>query len=381
MNMQALGILKTGGRLGRERWGWFETRCLSPVRRNLHAFWRWWWGELITVLPARLKDALSERSLCVFLQIDQDMLIVARGTYADRSELFRLPVSSRGEAILDALEHAATRVLLLSPGQALTSSLVLPLAAEENLREALSFEIPRRSPFTEDQVYFDYRVRHRDSRNRTMSVDLMLAPRRLVDPLLAQLSRLDLAPNVVSVDSGTPGEVLPINLLPKEQRHYRNRTLPGRMQAAMIVAAAVLVALAVAAPLVKKSLLLSELEPELAAAVAEVRDSDRLSDQVRRLAAGMQFLVEQKRSGLSVLRTIDELTRSLPDNTWIQRLDINKDRIQLQGQSSSAPLLISILEGSPLFRNVTFQSPVTQVPNTDEERFHLSADLALEDGG
>jgi len=71
---------------------------------------------------------------------------------------------------------------------------------------------------------------------------------------------------------------------------------------------------------------------------------------------------------------IDEMSRILPDDTWLTRVDIAGREIQVQGQSLSAAALIELLEKSPVFENVRFRSPVTQVPRTEAERFHLSAD-------
>ena len=78
------------------------------------------------------------------------------------------------------------------------------------------------------------------------------------------------------------------------------------------------------------------------------------------------------------MRAFDEITRVLPDSTWASRLDIDIGEIQLQGQSSSSAALIQLLEASPLLQNVRFRSPVTGIGNTDQDRFHLSADLVQE---
>jgi hypothetical protein len=38
--------------------------------------------------------------------------------------------------------------------------------------------------------------------------------------------------------------------------------------------------------------------------------------------------------------------------------------------------LIAIVESSPYFENARFRSPVVQIPGTNMDRFHLSADIA-----
>jgi len=71
---------------------------------------------------------------------------------------------------------------------------------------------------------------------------------------------------------------------------------------------------------------------------------------------------------------MDELTRILPDDTWITRLDIKGSELEIQGQSSSAAALIPLIESSSILQNPRFRSPVTQIPRSDAERFQLSAE-------
>ena len=74
---------------------------------------------------------------------------------------------------------------------------------------------------------------------------------------------------------------------------------------------------------------------------------------------------------------IRELTDVLPDNTWLNRLDIDGTQFQIQGQSETAALLIQLIESSPLLYNVRFSSSVVKVPRSITEQFHISADVTL----
>ena len=75
-----------------------------------------------------------------------------------------------------------------------------------------------------------------------------------------------------------------------------------------------------------------------------------------------------------VMRLLDEMTRIVPDGTWVSQLDIKGIEVQVQGQSPAAASLIGLLEDSESFSNPQFRSPVTQIPRSDLERFHLSAE-------
>ena len=85
--------------------------------------------------------------------------------------------------------------------------------------------------------------------------------------------------------------------------------------------------------------------------------------------------MDRKKSTRLVLELIDELTRLLPDDTWITRLEMNGSEVHIQGQSPAAAALIPLLESSDSLQNARFRSPVTQQPLSDTERFHLSAEI------
>lgn len=55
-----------------------------------------------------------------------------------------------------------------------------------------------------------------------------------------------------------------------------------------------------------------------------------------------------------------ELTTLLPDDTFLERVQLKGDTGQLIGQSGKALALIGILESSKLFSSVGFTSPVTK---------------------
>ncbi|HAS52556.1 MAG TPA: hypothetical protein DCS21_12775 [Gammaproteobacteria bacterium] len=75
---------------------------------------------------------------------------------------------------------------------------------------------------------------------------------------------------------------------------------------------------------------------------------------------------------------MQELTEILPDNTWLERLQIKGDTLQLIGQSTSASALVSVIEESKWLSGAAFASPVTNDRRTGKERFVLGARVAVE---
>jgi general secretion pathway protein L len=352
----------------------------APVSRNLDAFWSWWTNELRGMLPSRLRRRLMPLAERLYLELEGAVLVVSRGTAQDKEELTRYnldhPATGTGRPSgQDAMHQRAREVVFCLPvDKALTKTLSLPLAAEENLREVLSFEMDRQTPFTADQIYYDFAILARSRAEGTLAVNLVLTTRRTLDDLLARLANRGLYPDRVTINCGAGDGFAPVNLLPAEKRQPRAIT-PRIVNLVLGAVAMVLVISAVSLPLLNKRQRIEALEPLIETASAKAQQARQLREKVERLTANSQFLINKKQASLTVLEILDEVTRILPDDTWITRLDINGSELQLQGQSSSAAALIPLIESSNLLRNPAFRSPVTQVPRSDAERFLLSAQI------
>jgi general secretion pathway protein L len=351
----------------------------APLWRGVAAFWSWWINELIGMLPPGVRHIVMPRAQRLFLELDGTDVVMSQGTAQDKEELKRYSLDQADAAPLrlsteDGMhQHARELVLCLPPDKVLTKSLTLPFAAEENLREVLSFEMNRQTPFTAEQVYYDFSVTARSPAERTLTVDLVLATRRMLDDLLARLDKRGLHPDLVTIDCGAGGGFAAVNLLPVENRQ-RKAVTPQLVNLALGALAVLLLVSAVSLPLLNKRHRIQALEPLLETASAKAEEAHRLRKEVDQLTANSRFLTDKKQSSLPVLEVMDELTRILPDDTWITRLDIKGSELQIQGQSSSAAALIPLIESSSILQNPRFRSPVTQVPRSDAERFHLSAE-------
>jgi general secretion pathway protein L len=74
-------------------------------------------------------------------------------------------------------------------------------------------------------------------------------------------------------------------------------------------------------------------------------------------------------------RALDDLTKRLPDDTFVIQFEFDGNTLQVQGESASSAKLIEILEDSPLFKDVGFKSPLVKIQGTANDRFHLAATL------
>jgi general secretion pathway protein L len=70
------------------------------------------------------------------------------------------------------------------------------------------------------------------------------------------------------------------------------------------------------------------------------------------------------------LRMLKQLTKLLPDDTWLQQLQISEDSVEIVGYSNHAAELVQPLENSPYFTQVEFTAPITR-DNQSREVFRI----------
>ncbi len=84
---------------------------------------------------------------------------------------------------------------------AILKYLEFPLAAKENLRDSLGYEMERHVPFSADEVYFDYQIVAEDKESGKMRILLIAAKRESIDPYLDIPRQLGLGVSSIEITS------------------------------------------------------------------------------------------------------------------------------------------------------------------------------------
>jgi general secretion pathway protein L len=324
-------------------------RYADPLLGRLRSFWRWWSGELVELLPEKLQKAIAQRQQKLYVEVEEDTFLLSLGNRAAQREILRLALDAADAEDEDIPREVQQTILLLPDDKVLAKRITLPAAAEENLHEVLGFEMDLHTPFQAADVYYDYTVVGRDTTRGNVTV--------------------------VTCRRRDNANLQPVNLLPQEKRRVKRFDVKN-LNLALTALLAVLVFAAVTIPIVQKNRAIEALEAQVQAAAADARQGAELRQDLEKMAEASQFLVGKKASDVMIVEIIDEISRILPDHTWIARLDLKGSELQLQGQSSAASSLIGIIESSPRFENVRFASPVVQIAGTDNDRVHIVATVA-----
>ncbi|MDX1379827.1 MAG: hypothetical protein R3233_01840 [Xanthomonadales bacterium] len=348
----------------------------GPVGR----FLSWWWGELRGLLPAEWRARLAHARRRVLLRLGRDELElgVLSGEQAGVLDVFPLDQDPRvlqqriRDLLLERELAEVPRDLLLDDNDVLRREIIMPLAAEANLRQAIAFDMDRQTPFAAEDVYFDYRVIDRDREAGQLRAEAVVAPRPAVDVALEQLQRVGLPPS--GVDIRRDGLPQGFNLLPAEQRH-RAINQRARFNTLLAVATVVMLALLMAQTLAFRRHQIERVEQQIEEVRAEAQRVRRIQDQIEDASESAGFLQARRAEQTPVVVVLAAVTEVLPDDTYLDRLMISGGEVQMQGKSANAQRLIELVNQSPRLDSASFSGPTRLDARSGREIFDLSASI------
>lgn len=370
----------------RDRIGRIQNRVLPGA-----GGWLSWWSRALAAwLPMRWRAALG-------LGRDRLLLSQEAGTADDALQVRLQTGDVDGETIRDVgrlpagdtlgidTDPLATvlspsivdlpRWLVMPAASGLRRRLTLPAAAAERLRDVVSFEIDRQTPFTAETAAFDARVLGRRASDGQLDVELIAVPLVAMQPRMEALGGIQ--STLAGVDlADNQGVPLGVNLMPPAMR--RHRADPWTRWNWIIGLVAVLaLALALWQTLDNRRTAADRFETEVSAQSAKARVAAQRRQMLVDTVEGQAYLDQLRRGRPSAIEVLDELTRRLPDSTYMEKVAIENDKLTLIGLSSEASSLVQRLEGSKLWHAPALTGALQPDPRSGRDRFTLTADLTV----
>lgn len=350
-------------------------------------FLAWWGRNLAAWLPPSARRVLDLDRGRLLLQLDAGLLHLRLQQGAELRELGSVPPPEAEAAGVSGVAVAADplarllpprladrpRWLLLPAAAGLRRRLLLPAAAAERLRDVVGFEIDRQTPFDAAAVAFDARLLRRREGDGQIEAELVAVPRQRLDPPLQALGPL--AGTLAGIDlAAADGAPLGVNLLAPAQR--RRHGDPFRYWNLALAAVALLaVAAALWQLLANRRAAADALEQSIARHAEQARRAAAQRQELVELIEGQAFLDRTRAERPPAIAVIDELSRRLPDSTYLEKLAIEEESLLLIGLSREAPSLIQRLQGSPLWRAPALTGALQPDPGSGRDRFTLTAQL------
>lgn len=338
------------------------------IERALH----WWLAEL--------REAYRDLARTASIGARNDLVLEAGERYWVLRHRQR-PLGQIDRTVADAAEttgelrriQAARRRKLtveIPAERALVKRIRLPAMAKGEIGRVLRFEIARHFPFPAERVYFQHRVIAGSAAQGTIEVELVAVPREIVADILHTLRAAELHIKSVVVAGGENAApiVLPVASV-AGRRHGRGERVLSILLGALVLAA-------LASPLLHARLQLAAIERETALLAPQVRALVDARDRQQHAADQMALPLRLKESRPALVVVLDDLTKAVPDGSWLQSLTLSGHELVIDGLSPSAATIALALEKSRSFTKVAFRAPITRDPATGLEHFQLSAAIA-----
>lgn len=332
-----------------QTWGKHARECLPPWLRH-------WLAQrqppLLIVNPRHTEAALSrehdgERHFLTALDINTDSAL---------SALVPRPRKGWRETVIE-----------LATDEILIRSVIFPAQVRDNLRQVVSYELDRLTPFQAHDVYFDVLPTDIVARGTRIQALIALCRRDHIQPWIERLRQIGSAPARLTWQGAWENA----NLLPIDQRP-RRRYLGLLVNVSLLLIVIALIAAVMISPLWQKNHELEQLNRVLRSVRIEAEQVPAMREELERARAGSVAVLERKAAQPRMIDLLLELTDRLPDDTWIQTINFRGDEVDLRGESGQATELLNLLEQAPGMSNVSFRSPVMQISQTGKERFHIS---------
>ena len=164
-------------------------------------FFQWWGEELLNAMPTRFRARMqyARRRLLmnmgegdVSLSVDDASSIHSLDTFSTEGDT-RLQQQRIRELLQQHELTEVSRDFLLPEAVVLRTQVVMPLAAEANLRQALAYEMDKHTPFQAEEVFYNWRILTRDREAGQIQFELFVTKREPVVSKVETLKKLGLA--------------------------------------------------------------------------------------------------------------------------------------------------------------------------------------------
>lgn len=336
---------------------------------SIRGFFNWWIEEL-----ARIVEPLAMRSggrAAFVLVQDGERYTCLRAGRKGMTELGLVEASSLKDSDLPKKLKGQQVELRLDPDLLLDKHLNLPAAGQQYIEAILRHQIERLTPWAADHVAFDYVVggggMGGDAEGK-VPIRLVATSRDTVVDALGPLEEVGIKPRTVGTAADPVDQPSAIDL---QDSGKAERESSLRRAVAMTLAAAAVVLLLAGGV---QTWRVFEAERE-GAEIQQAIDARRalIAEAVARTTASDEYraLAARKASSLPMVVLLEELSATIPENTYLTELNVIGNTVRINGSSRAATELISLLEQAGALADAQFAAPTTRSENGRSDSFQI----------
>lgn len=329
-------------------------------------FFLWWRSELTRSIPSFVASRIQMRAWApTLVTVSRDGCELAG--HPDKFPLAELRGRLQALKAGCALGENGIQVYL-APDRCLrrtVSPRLLPISA---LYKAAELDVETQTPFTRDNVQIFVP-------DQGAASTYYLVRRNILSELQEQLQSANLGLNAISA-AGEDGSLVRLTSNGTPLQVGWRPSLDKTILAATVAATAAFLVLSWYQLHSKAEAAVTYLDAEIARAEGEARQARRSYDAYVARISQVAELRSETLAGPRVTVMWEELSRIVPDSSYLTNLTTKEARVEISGFSRASSELIPLIEGSALFEAAQFVSPVVKVPGFDGDRYTISFRLS-----
>lgn len=350
----------------------------AAIRKGTNEFMGWWFGELSTLVPTPLRRALQPAERTIAVTIDKNRISLTRIEGGNSERLGQFAISGDNfdpshrdlDQLIAKFPTARWRWGLYLEGDAvLRDRLHLPIAAKENFYEAVEFQVDRQTPFQRSEIYFDCHPVAADTTSRTFCVDYIIAPLEKIDATVRSLTSIGIPVDFVTTISELSATQPRFNLLSNHNPPHRQRGI--KLNVGLAIFGLLLGGAALYLTLDNDRRYATALSTKVEHLRNEARIASRLRSEIESEQRSVNYVLNLKRDNDPVIKILNDLTRLLPDDSWVSRFTYKGGQIQIVVHAPESASIVGLVEGSDRFSSAKMMTAVRKDKDANRERFTL----------
>ena len=334
--------------------------------------WRWTRGSLSALVSdLAADDAADSHWLALAVVGPEGNRLLARRHGAVEECATTAPGPA---ALVAAMKAQLSRseqqnlTLRFASGRAIIQQLRLPAGARPVLAAVLRNKIEGLAPWPLEDCAWGYATLPEES--GALPVVVAIIGRKTLQSHLAALAGVGVKPATVSIDAGAPWPAIIIDHSSDARRARVSmmvKTLAGTAAAA--IAGVGLYGGYQAAVAANELSQVEERSAELTKALTARPDASNLPPQ----QAAANALAQRKQTERPVVMVLNDLTRGIPDGSWLTAIDLADGAVTVQGRGGPAPELVQSLENAEAFSAVNFAAATQHDEQAGNDVFAIGA--------
>jgi general secretion pathway protein L len=280
------------------------------------------------------------------------------------------------EIISDALKSKEAIVISICSDLCFVNNIEVPMKAMSKIQSIIELEILKSTPFKLDQVYLAWESQNVQVVSGHAIVTFYLIRRNLVERFKTQT--IGQSPRITAIVIRKQNGAAVLSAATLGGSPYNQKSF-GRWRKAMISSAAILVLSMFGFCFSIVNFHKNELafvENNISSISKEAGVVRQFIDTLNAKNFATKALVAKSSKLNSRANVIEELSKTLPDNTYLEGINVSANAVVIDGVSENPEILLSLLEASPTFQDVSFNTPSFRNQGDQKSRFSIKFNLS-----